>query len=353
MGMKRHIIALIWLMLLALVGIIAFFAVRRMEGPGPGTKERYPSIRKMIDAHDPRKIYARMTPSNPVAAFINAYKTPIEFYGKVVDQHGEAVAGADIQILPFDNAFGDSDTSLDLTSDAGGRFSVKGLKGLAMGVQATKAGYLTFSDLGFEKPTSSRRIEYGLDGTQGACFKDPSQPTLFTLHKIGPVEPMVYVDEKRWRLPVDGTLHRIALDSQDGAGPHQIEYRFRSAWNQLPQVGSSNYKRFDWSLEARIPGGGFLKNDSDYNFEAPETGYMESIRFSYFATMPQEQWKRLRLGRHFVKFADGTFARIRFQIDGASDASDGALLMTSWMNLKPGSRNLASADKDNIIMPEQ
>jgi hypothetical protein len=305
----------------------------------------------MIDAPDRKQSHALARPSNPVAAFINAYKTPIEFYGKVVDQHGAPVAGADIKILPFDNAFGESDTMLDLTSDASGCFSVKGLKGLAIGVQATKAGYLTFSDLGFDKPTSSRRIEYGMDGTQGARFKNPNKPTLFTLHKIGQVEPMVYVEEKRWHLDVDGIPRKIALDSENGTGAHQIEFKFTSGWNQLPMDNEINSKRFDWCLEASIPGGGFLKNGSDYNFEAPETGYLESIRFGYLATMQQDQWKRLRHGRYFVKFADGTFGRIRFSIDAASDRRP--LSLTSWMNLKPGSKNLASNYKDNIGMPEE
>ena len=338
-------------MLLALAGIIVYLASRSTVRPQPATEGAVHGSPKANDAPDPKQSHTLVKPSNPVAAFINAYKTPIEFYGKVVDQHGEPVAGAAIKILPFDNAYGDSDTSLDLTSDASGRFSVKGLKGLAMGVQATKAGHLTFSDLGYGKPTSSRRIEYGLDGTQGARFKDPNKPTLFTLHKIGLVEPMVYVEEKRWHLEVDGTPRKIALDSKDGTGPHQIDFRLRSDWSHLPMDNEINSKRFDWSLEARIPGGGFLKNASDYNFEAPETGYLESIRFGYLANLPQEQWKRLRHGRYFVKFADGTFGRIRFSIDAASDRRP--LSLTSWMNLKPGSRNLASPYKDNIGMPPE
>ena len=83
---------------------------------------------------------------------------------------------------------------LALASDTNGRFSVKNLEGMAMGVEVTKQGYLTKSDLGLDKPASARRIEFGLDGTDGARFKDPANPTLFNLHKLGVIEPLVYMN---------------------------------------------------------------------------------------------------------------------------------------------------------------
>jgi len=136
---------------------------------------------------------------NPVARLIAAYKTPIEFYGKVVDQHGAPVVGAAVMLLPFDNMGESSRTKMMLRSDEQGGFSIKGLTGLAMGVQVTKDGYMTLPDLGLEKRASSRRIEYGLDGTGGKRFKNPSKPTLFTLIKIGPLEPMAYTGSGRIR----------------------------------------------------------------------------------------------------------------------------------------------------------
>jgi hypothetical protein len=160
------------------------------------------------------------------------------------------------------------------------------------------------------------------------------------LLKIGPTEPLVYVDKRRWTLTVDGTPRKIALDSEKGAGSHQIEFRFWSdtAIRDLP--GNNAYTLFDWSFEILVPGGGLVWDKSDILFEAPETGYKESIRYEYTATMPREKWERVRYGRYFVKFADGSFGRIQFNIDGGSDRSP--LYMESWLNLKPGSRNLAT-----------
>lgn len=204
-------------------------------------------------------------------------------------------------------------------------------------------------DYGLERPASSRRIEYGLDGSGGLQFKDPQHPTLFTLHKLGPLEPQAYIAEKSWRLPADGNPRNIALDSEKGVGSHQIEFRFKTGWVTLPNVNGVNFMGFDWNLEMRIRGGGFVRNKSDYAFEAPESGYEESIKFDHPKDSPI--WKKTDSGRYFVKFSDGTYGRIRLGIAGNSDSSP--LMMTSWMNLKPGSRNLASDKKDGTVMMDE
>lgn len=335
-----------------IVGIAVYLGMSRSSKPQTKESSDNAGDEPIRDLASSRK---RTTPGigDPVKDFINAYKTSIEFYGKVIDQHGAAVSGASIKILPVNNAFGTSDSSSDfeIVSDANGLFSVTNMKALSIGIVVTKEGYLTLGDRGLGQPASSRSIDFGLSDTKGKQFKDPNKPTLFTLHKIGPVEPLVYVDDQLWNLPVDGTPRKIALDSEKGIGSHQIEFRFLSDWNQLPKNNEMYGKRYNWSLVAHIPGGGFIKNGSDYNSEAPEDGYVETIKFEYATSMPQEQWKRSRSERYFVRFADGTHGRIRFSIDGSSDMSP--LLMTSWMNLKPGSRNLASSIKDATQMRDE
>ena len=352
MNTSRKKVIFIGILLILIVGIAVYLGVSRSSKPQAKESSDRADNAIIRDMDSSKKRPTRGI-GNPVKDFIDAYKTPIEFYGKVIDQHGEAVSGALIKILPVNNAFGTSDSSSDfeIASDAKGFFSVTNLKALSIGIEVTKEGYLTLGDRGLDKPASSRSIDFGLSDTKGKQFKDPNSPTLFSLHKIGPVEPLVYIDDRRWRLAVDGTPRKIALDSEKGIGSHQIEFRFLSDWNKLPMDNEINSKRYDWSLEAHIPGGGFIKNGSDYNFEAPEDGYVETIKFEYAASMPQEQWKRSRNERYFVKFADGTHGRIRFSIDGSSDMSP--LLMTSWMNLKPGSRNLASSIKDATEMRDE
>lgn len=266
----------------------------------------------------------------------DAYKNPISLYGKVIDQNGMPVSNATIKLYPLTSHFGEeAGREIVLTSDADGAFSITGLQGFSMGVSVRKAGYLSYP------PTSGSSSEVSLSYSEdgdGRRHAVPENPLVLELRKIGPSEPTFYVDQKRWKLPLDGTPRMIALDSEEGQGAHQIEFRFKSDWHKLPMDNEINLKLFDWSFEIRVPGGGLVWDRSDANFEAPEYGYKEWIRYEYSAIMPPKDWQRTRKGRYFVKFADGTYGRIQFSIDGGSDRSP--LYMQSWLCLKPGSRNL-------------
>jgi hypothetical protein len=288
---------------------------------------------------------------NPMAKVVESYLTPIEFYGKVIDQNSNPIEGATIEVLPFDQPFGESESKskMNLNSTADGRFSVKNIKGLAMGVVIRKQGYLEMPDFGLENPASSRRIEYGLDGSGGKRFKDPNNPTLFTLHKIGVLEPIMYIDDGAWHLPTDGNAKCISLDSIKGEGIHQIEFRFDTDWAKIPKDSDALFGVFNWKLELKIPGGGFVRNKSDFAFEAPEFGYEEKISFTHPINEPN--WEKGDGGRYFVRFSDGAYARIRFSICANSDTRQ--LLMTSWLNLNTGSRNLNSDKKNGGVMMDE
>ena len=286
--------------------------------------------------------HARAKAADPISGFANAFKTHIELYGKVMDQHGDPVPGATVTLSPVDAPFSDeSHSTTTLVSDSNGMFSIKGLQGFSMGVSVKKEGYLHISPLG--GPASSVMVSYAHGAEQGNRHSHPETPLILKLHKIGPVEPMVYVEERRCSLPFDGSVRCISLDSDKGLGNHPIEFRLKS--DRIKLSGEEIYEKlFDWSFEARIPGGGFIWSDSDYAFDAPETGYRETIRLEYKADMPKGQWQRMVYGSFFVTFADGSHGRIRIGIDGLSKRSP--LMLASWLNLKPGSNNLATNQTD-------
>ena len=287
--------------------------------------------------------HATARKDNHAGEFLDFFKTPIELYGRVEDQHGKPVPGATVKMYPVDNPSGTASASaVVMTSDAEGNFSVKGLKGASMGVSVSKKGYVYISPLG--GPASQTTVYYAHGSKSGKRYSNSKTPLVLRLQNPGPVEPLVYVREKGWRIALDGTPRRVALDSEDGKGSHQIEFRLWSDTHSRREPGNNAYSAFDWTFEARIPGGGFIWNDSDLNFEAPEAGFKEMIRYHLPKTLPRDKWKGFRNGRYFVRFPDGTHARIGFDIDAGSDRRP--LYMKSWFNPKPGSRNLATDESD-------
>ena len=93
--------------------------------------------------------HAQAKAADVLSAFANEFKTPIELYGKVIDQHGDPVPGATVTLTPVDAPTGDASQSKTvLASDAAGKFSIKGLHGFSMGVHVKKEGYLDIPPLG-------------------------------------------------------------------------------------------------------------------------------------------------------------------------------------------------------------
>jgi hypothetical protein len=325
-----------WLALLITALIIGYLSLRSCGEKSNGMILR--DKENKTGARPPRPPSHAEVEARLMDAVLAVYSNPISLYGKVVDQYGDPVPGATIDLYPLTSHFKeDAAKDIVLTSDAEGEFSITGLKGFSMGVSVSKPGYLRYP------PTSgiASEVTLGYSGDGGGNrHAEPSNPLIMELHKIGATEPLVRVARQRWKLPLDGTPRIIALDSKDGTGTHQIEFRFKSDTHSRREPGRSVYSSFDWSFEFSIPGGGLVWDASDAIFEAPETGYTEKVLYSYSATLPREEWKRVRYGRYFVRFPDGTHGRIQFDIDGGSDTRP--LYMESWLNPKPGSRNLAT-----------
>src|SRR2546423_10155652 len=57
-------------------------------------------------------------------AFIAAFKTPISFYGRVIDQRGDPVPQADVKLSANDKASGGRPSEYTCKTDSDGRFSI-------------------------------------------------------------------------------------------------------------------------------------------------------------------------------------------------------------------------------------
>jgi hypothetical protein len=256
------------------------------------------------------------------------YGTPIEFYGRVLDQHGFPVPDANVELSANDKWTGPPSTYSRKT-DGQGMFSITGIHGLTLGIEVSKPGYRVIPPV-YRKVTSSGLFEYGLS-SQGPYRSSKDNPTIFSLHKIGVLEPLVHVGEKNFRMARDGSPVSIVMDGQ---GVHRVTVR---CWNQELQrpVGQRQY---DWRLEISVPNGGLLARKDAFAFEAPQYGYLPSETVDMPAALGN-QWRSFAERSYFIRFEDGTFARATLEMHAAGDHF---VVWESFFNPKAGSPNLES-----------
>ncbi len=117
-------------------------------------------------------------PSDPMQALM---KTPINFYGIVLDQYGTPVPTAKVAVSVVDNM--NKASPLNTISDGAGKFTVRS-KGLSMRIEITKTGYY-YVDPGGELKPSIQGFDFGADPGRGINKSDSSSPIFFIFERLG------------------------------------------------------------------------------------------------------------------------------------------------------------------------
>ena len=134
------------------------------------------------------------------------WRTPIEFYGKVVDEDTNPVANASVHFVWTDlskNGTSEKDTA----SDQDGVFSLSNTNGKNLIVQVSKNGYYSYQPFG---------AAFNYAGENQNFVPDAANPVIFRLKKKGVTEPLVHVQSpmggpKGFRIAKDGTADEISL----------------------------------------------------------------------------------------------------------------------------------------------
>jgi hypothetical protein len=282
-------------------------------------------------ADSPPKTEAELR-QKAVAMIEGVFNTPIEFYGRVVDQSGGPVPDAHVGIGVNDR-FNASGSNYSTTSDKDGYFSFKGARGASMGVNVRKEGYYQIHKV------SNQSFAYGM-GPDGAHQAPPTKdnPAIFVLHKMGETEPLLFVSGRQFDVPATGQPTSIDLATgRTNNGALQV-----ASW-----LGEATQQRFDWRYQLRIPGGGLIERKGQFDFEAPENGYEESIGIDMPAAA--EEWSSRLEKNYFAKLPDGRYAR--FTVRFYPGTQRNFVVLESHMNPTPGSRNLEYDPKQTAGAP--
>ena len=322
---------------LVVIGLIALWVVRYKK---PAEERNEPGRLSQNDvqgAASPAVTRASSSKKAPPTtlqarqeAFIAAFKTPISFYGRVIDQHGDPVLQADVKLSANDKASGQRPSEYTRKTDSDGRFSIGGISGITLAVEVSKPGYRGIPQTEGQ-PSSSGLFEYWVSqaSVRGPHRSTQDAPTIFVLYRRGPTEPLVQIGENNFRIARDGSPLSISLDQEGG---HQIVVR---CWNQ-ELTRPPGRRQYDWRLEITVPSGGLIARKDAFEFEAPEGGYLPSDSVEMPATLG-DQWRSSAERSYFVRFDDETFGRVELEMQAGGDHF---VVWKSFLNPKAGSRNL-------------
>jgi hypothetical protein len=259
-----------------------------------------------------------------VKRFRDAYLTPISFYGKVVDERDNPIEGATVKLNAADKPWQNS-SEYDRTSDAEGLFSITGIRGAGLAVFVSKAGYYPTAE-------SRRGFTYGAPRGKGdGEIPTPDAPAIFVLHKMGETAPLVHQRAKDF--PIDGKGTPVDVNLSIGAQGHSNGEQIRvEVWSDDPTYGARG--PYGWKARVSVPGGGLVERKGQFDFEAPNDGYVPAFEISMAPNA--DRWRDGFERQFFAKLADGRFARIKLDL-----ATSGLFFrLESYLNPTLGSQNL-------------
>lgn len=201
------------------------------------------------------------------AKFVEGKNVPVEFYGLVIDQDSNALAGVDVKVTvqqltapnPAAMELGTTEVPFERITGPDGRFEINGLKGDSLDLASIQKD-------GYEVEPTKRGF-----GSSSGSFE---QPVVFKMWSTNVHEKLI-TDSKNFTVAPDGRPYFINLTdgtiSESGTGELKV-------WIKRPEQITYG-QRYDWSCEVDVINGG-LQAASDYAmWMAPAGGYVPSFQF--------------------------------------------------------------------------
>jgi hypothetical protein len=257
------------------------------------------------------------------------WKTPIEFYGRVLDQHDQPVPEAKVT-LGWTASGGSKSGSV--RSDANGYFEFTGERGKYLDVDVSKPGYVGGKQ-------ARKGFEYAAFFEFDFHVPDAMRPVIFRLWKLGDSEPMYL-----WNMCADVGIDSrpIWISARTGkagtAGDLSI-----SVWRSIEEAKSQTEYDFRITLRA-APGGGIVQTKDDLMYLAPETGWASEIVISRHVGPPW--YGSVEEPRIYLRTPDGKFAAMKIEV--AQFTAPGAGIQTTGYMNPSGSRNLEFDQKKQL-----
>ena len=260
-------------------------------------------------------------------------KTPLSFYGQVVDEQDQPLAGVQVE-LNWPNPYTAGSYAAQRTSDAQGRFSLVGEHGERLKTYLNKPGYYVPDKV---KGTSFEFFQPGneeADARSSIHYYEPDEahPFVFRLHKKGGSSKLIH-KVVRIKPPVDGTT--VSFDFvrgvlvKEGSGQMSIQ-----TWKKVDA-----FPPLDWRVVLNILGGGFREDGAkeEFAFQAPYGGYEPTRDWSLRMTGGLAGGNGTLLTHLFFCYGKPEcYGRVQL----ATEATSQSVELDYVLNPTPGDRNL-------------
>ena len=196
------------------------------------------------------------------------WRKPIEFYGKVIDQHDQPVPGVQVHFVWTDTSANGS-SEANQSTDAQGSFALSGTTGRLLQVWLSKDGY-------YVPKTNQNNFDYAT-----GYMADPNSPVIFRLVKKGEGADLITSQHG-----MSSTLD-FSVSTPDGS-PVRVDFFNRKTGRDGQMEVSQNKPAYGqwqtatgWSYRLAIPDGGFVATSNEFPFEAPASGYQPVVEFKF------------------------------------------------------------------------
>ncbi|HEV2210255.1 MAG TPA: hypothetical protein VG167_15870 [Verrucomicrobiae bacterium] len=241
-----------------------------------------------------------------IGEVLSAYNdVPIDFYGKLEDQFGDPVSGAEVKgsIRVISGVRRGTDW-LTTASDADGLFQFHG-KGQDISTLPSKKGYALASLNGGGNYSM-------LAPKEDRVHPDPNNPIVIKMWRLQGAEPLLVI-EQHYKLPY--TSEPIYFDLLVGKvvpGGGDVKLTV----NRSPGVISGR-NRLAWSVQIEAVGGGVMDSAGLERiiYEAPDTGYQPSMTFIFSTNVPNKWSGGFDQGLFLTSRNDQVYSKVALSFD--------------------------------------
>ncbi|MGD0261102.1 MAG: hypothetical protein ABSD29_14910 [Verrucomicrobiota bacterium] len=195
---------------------------------------------------------------------------PIVFYGKLEDQFGNPVVGAQVagNTIIY-NGMKSGAEHVSVTSDANGFFQINAGKGESLGLWPSKEGYAL--------ATTGTEFKYSYMYPQH-FVPDPNNPTVIKMWKLQGAEPLVGIHQRYKFHYTDAPINFDLIAGKIVPSGGDLKVTVNRPGGIISQQHPQN-----WSIQIEAIDGGFIVTsfaESRTTYSAPESSYEPSGTFA-------------------------------------------------------------------------